>query len=96
MESRGCVLRVLTLRPSAIEVLTLTIIAPQLHQRQLHLGSSFAQKGTEAEGRKFLGLEPTWASAQAPDIVVNEKGLTKCMLSLVECRISLTMGKSNF
>jgi hypothetical protein len=47
----------LTLRPSAIEVLTLSIFAPQLHQRQLHLGSSFVQQGAEPKRRAFCALK---------------------------------------
>jgi hypothetical protein len=34
--------------PSAIEVLTLTILAPQLQQYQLDLGGFLVQQGAEA------------------------------------------------
>jgi hypothetical protein len=40
--------------PSAIEVLALTIFAPQLHQPQLDLEGFFVQQGVEEEGRIFL------------------------------------------
>ncbi len=54
------ILRVSKSSPSAVEVLVLTIFAPQLHQPQLDLRGYLVQQGAEAEGRKFLGLEPTW------------------------------------
>jgi hypothetical protein len=60
LEPLTCSLRVSRSRPLAIEVLTLTILAPQLHQHQLDLGGFLVQQGAEAEGRKFLGSEPTW------------------------------------
>jgi hypothetical protein len=60
MESRGLFCEFNPPSPSAIEVLRLTTLAPQLYQRQLDLGGLLVQQGAEAEGRKFLGLKPTW------------------------------------
>ena len=48
LEPLTCSLRVSRSSPSAIEVLTLTIFALQLHHHQLDLGGFLVQQGAEA------------------------------------------------
>jgi|SRR5215210_1053404 len=73
----------------SIEVLTLSIFLPHLHQRQLNLGGFLVQQGAEEESRKFLGMEPTWRDRSAQVSSHHANYASEAFLNLPTRRVCL-------